>query len=191
MITIDTDTSTLSGKSRRLLHEWKRMEELIGNNPHISYTVTKRNDDGLPVGYSVKYAMRSICGVENEQSLNDDSVANPPIFADEFIMEIAIPREFPCVDAMPAFRFLTTDEEGRETNHPWHPNIRYYGAMAGRVCLNQQDTYTDIAWSVVRIAEYLSYSRYHAVNEPPYPEDHRVAQWVVKQGEPSKWIFFD
>lgn len=36
----------------------------------------------------------------------------------------------------------------------------------------------------------LCYDLYHAFPEPPYPEDLKVAEWVLKQGEPKGWIFF-
>ena len=37
------------------------------------------------------------------------------------------------------------------------------------------DTYTDLVWGVERVAHYLRYDVYHAVSEPPYPEDLKVA----------------
>jgi hypothetical protein len=53
------------------------------------------------------------------------------------------------------------------------------------------DTYTDLVWGVDRVASYLRYETYHARQEPPYPEDLKVAAWVVCQGEPRGWIFFN
>jgi hypothetical protein len=41
---------------------------------------------------------------------------------------------------------------------------------------------------VKRVASYLTYERYHAVAEPPYPEDLQVAAWVIRQAEPNGWI---
>ena len=52
------------------------------------------------------------------------------------------------------------------------------------------DTYTDLAWAVERVAQYLRYEIYHAVSEPPYPEDLKVAAWVIRQGEPKEWTVF-
>ena len=137
------------------------------------------------------YHIHSICSVERIEQLNEPGVSNPPIFASLFQMRIDLPVNYPCIDALAEFRFLTCDAEGQPIPHPWHPNIRYFGEFAGRVCLNAPDTYSGLAWSVERIAHYLSYDRYHAIQEPPYPEDFKVAEWVIKQGEPNRWIFFD
>ena len=49
----------------------------------------------------------------------------------------------------------------------------------------------DLAWYVERVALYLRYDLYHAVQEPPYPEDMKVARWVLRQGEPEGWVYFD
>ena len=78
-----------------------------------------------------------------------------------------------------------------EIPHPWHPNIRYFGEFAGRVCLNTLNSHTSLAWCVDRVALYLRYDLYHAIQEPPYPEDPKVARWIIQQGEPNEWIFFD
>lgn len=184
----DFSTQALTGRNRRLLHEWQAMDERLQDNRCISYNITRRNTEGLPIGYLVTYHQRSICGVSKVEQLNTPGVQNRPLFADEFRMQIDIPVGYPCVDAMPQFHFLVVDNSGVEIAHPWHPNIRYFGPMAGRVCLNLPDTYADLVWAVLRVSDYLSYDLYHAVNEPPYPEDVRVAQWVLRQGEPEGWI---
>jgi hypothetical protein len=140
--------------------------------------------------YLVEYRIRSICGVDNLEQLGNADCSQQPIFADRFLMQIDLPEKYPCVDAQPAFCFLTKDEEGNDIPHPWHPNIRYFGSFAGRVCINMADTYTDLAWGVERVAKYLRYECYHAVSEPPYPEDLQVASWVIRQGEPNGWVYF-
>ena len=181
----------MSGRNRRLQYEWHKLEERFGARPDIVVSVAAANAAGLPVRYEVVYHLRSLCGVEHVARLGEPGVSNPPLFARDFRMEIVLPPSYPCVDGMPQFRFLTADGEGRPIPHPWHPNLRYFGPLAGRVCLNMSDTYTDLAWCVSRIAQYLRYDVYHAVNEPPYPEDMQVAAWVVRQGEPKEWIYFD
>jgi len=178
----------LSGRDRRLWHEWQMIEDGLRARPDISWRVTKTNAQGLPTGYCIDYHIQSICGVTNEAQLNQPGAVNKPQMADEFRMLIDLPDAFPCVDGAPVFRFLTEDEQGKPIAHPWHPNIRFYGAFAGRVCLNRTDTYTDLIWGIKRVAEYLRYERYHALNEPPYPEDQQVAAWVIRQAEPNGWI---
>ena len=182
---------TLSGRNRRLLHEWRTLEDRFGARKDVDVQVAACNAAGLPVRYWVDYRLRSICGVEQVERLGERGVENPPRFADSFRMEIELPVNYPCVDGSPVFRFLTADTQGRPLPHPWHPNIRWFGPMAGRVCLNMGDTYTDLAWGVDRIAQYLRYDLYHAVSEPPYPEDLQVAAWVIRQGEPREWIYFE
>ena len=181
----------MSGRNRRLQYEWRQLEERFGARPDIDVSVAETNAAGLPVRYRVDYHLRSLCGVEQVERLGESGVAHPPLFATLFLMEIVLPAGYPGVDAMPQFRFLTENEAGAPIPHPWHPNIRYFGPMAGRVCLNMSDTYTDLAWGVDRIAQYLRYDLYHAVSEPPYPEDMQVAAWVIRQGEPNGWIYFD
>ena len=180
----------LKGKERRLLAEWKEIERQTAGREDLSCRVVRSNPSGLPTGYEVEYRIRSICGVEDEESLGTPGCVNPPLFADRFVMSIDLPEEYPCVDAPAHFRFLTTDEKGLPIPHPWHPNIRWRGKMAGHVCLNRTDSFTPLAWGIERVAQYLRYERYHALNEPPYPEDQQVAAWVIRQGEPNEWIYF-
>ena len=185
------DGQKLTGRNRRLLYEWKRLEERVAARQDFGIEVAGLNAAGLPTRYLVTYLIRSICGVERLERLDEPGVSNEPVFATTFRMAIDIPEDYPCIDSQPAFRFLTHDEEGNPIPHPWHPNIRYFGDFAGRVCLNVPDSYMDLAWYVERIASYLRYDRYHARQEPPYPEDMKVARWVMRQGEPMGWIAFD
>ena len=187
----DFDLSRLSGRNRRLLYEWKHLEEMLSTRNDISYEVIKCNSQGLPVGYTVAYHIRSIQSVEQMELLDVPGISNAPVWGTLFYMGIYIPENYPCVDAPAEYRFLTHDSEGNPIPHPWHPNIRYFGEFKGRVCLNIPDTYASLAWGVDRVSAYLRYDLYHAVQEPPYPEDPKVARWVIRQGEPNKWIYFD
>ena len=180
-----------SGRNRRLLNEWRQMEERLDGRNDICFSVVRRNADGLPLSYLVDYRLRSICGVNDVEHLGEPGVSNAPLFATGYLMRIDLPEGYPSVDAPPSFRFLTYDDDGRPIPHPWHPNIRYFGDFAGRVCINMADTYTDLAWGVERVAHYLRYEVYHAIAEPPFPEDLKVAAWVIRQGEPNEWIYFD
>lgn len=185
------DEKRLTGRNRRLLNEWRRLEERMSLRPDITIEATKANAAGLPVMYKVTYLIKSICGVERMERLDEPGVSNDPVFATSFTMTVDIPEDYPCIDSQPRFCFLTHDENGEPIPHPWHPNIRYFGSFAGRVCLNAPDSYMDLAWYVERIASYLRYDRYHAKQEPPYPEDMKVARWVLRQGEPMGWVHFN
>lgn len=180
----------MTGRDRRLQAEWQEIQRQFGGRQDIICRPTAFSGAGLPERYEVEYLIRSICGIENVEALGTAGVSNPPVFADRFVLGIDLPEEFPCVDAPPEFRFLTSAVDGSPLPHPWHPNVRWFGRMAGHVCLNRTDTFTSLAWGIGRIEEYLRYERYHALNEPPYPEDQQVAAWVIRQGEPNEWIYF-
>lgn len=180
----------LSGRNRRLLYEWQKLEQALKGRSDIGWHVVATNAVGLPTSYCVDYQIHSICGVTDVENLNLPGVINKPLFADRFLMQIELPERYPCVDAAPVLRFLTKDDDGNDIPHPWHPNIRYFGSFAGRVCINMADTYTDLLWGVERVASYLRYECYHAIAEPPFPEDMQVAAWVIRQGEPNEWVYF-
>jgi hypothetical protein len=183
--------SQLNGRNRRLLFEWRQLEEKLSRRQDISLSVVKRNAAGLPIVYLIDYRLRSICGVEHLDQLNKTGIENRPIFSDGYQMTLELPPGYPGVDAPPLLNFLTVDSSGQPIAHPWHPNIRFFGAFAGKVCINMTDTYTDLLWGVERVASYLRYDTYHAIMEPPYPEDLEVAAWVRHQGEPNGWIIFE
>ena len=185
------DKSQLSGRNRRLLYEWQQLEQRLEGRHDITCEVICRNTAGMPTAYLINYQLRSICGVTNMERFGESGVVNQPQYATGYKMRIDLPEGYQSVDAPPVFRFMIQDEKGQPIPHPWHPNIRYFGDFAGRVCINMVDTYTDLIWGVERVAQYLRYDLYHAVSEPPYPEDLKVAAWVIRQGEPNEWIYFD
>lgn len=185
------DKGQLSGRNRRLLYEWQQLEQRLEGRHDITCEVIRRNTAGMPTAYLINYQLRSICGVTNLENFGEPGVVNKPQYATGYKMRIDLPEGYPSVDAPPVFRFMIQDEKGQPIPHPWHPNIRYFGDFAGRVCINMVDTYTDLIWGVERVAQYLRYDLYHAVSEPPYPEDLKVAAWVIRQGEPNEWIYFD
>lgn len=185
------EMSQFSGRNRRLLYEWQQLEKQLEGRHDVTCKVIRQNTAGMPTAYLISYQLKSICGVTDMEHFGQPGTQNLPIFATGFKMRIDLPDGYPSIDAQPAFRFLTHDENGTPIPHPWHPNIRYFGDFAGRVCINMVDTYTDLAWGVQRVAQYLRYDLYHAISEPPFPEDLKVASWVIRQGEPNEWIYFD
>ena len=176
----------LTGTNYRLLEEWEAMLTRFRNNPEIIVVIRERNGEGLPIVFEVAYKIRSFCGVMEK----DENGLEKPLFANRFLMRINIPNGYPSVDGKLDFRFMKEDIFENEIPHPWHPNIRYFGDFVGHVCLNNvaYGTFTDLALYVEKVALYLKYYKYHAVNEPPYPEDDLVAKWVLEQGEPNGWI---
>lgn len=141
----------------------------------MTVEVVRTTPSGIPTAYEVTYHIRCICGIRPDLT---------PIFHNHFTMEMLLPEGYPQIDALPICHFIGEIK-------PWHPNIRYYGEMSGRVCINMLSTHADLAWCLERIALYLRYELYHAIHEPPYPEDLKVAEWVRHHGEPNEWIFYD
>jgi len=159
------------GRDTRLYNEWKMMDAAYASHQDISYHVSKRNPAGMPVEYIITFRIKSIIGVEdpNVQGLQK------PVFGDEHILRITIPNNYPSADGgYPDFRFITD---------VWHPNIRYFGDFKGHVCLNFENsgTSTSLVEFINKIAAYLRYEEYHALDEYPFPEDPTVAQWVISQ----------
>ena len=171
--------SQVKGRQRRLLNEWNDIVATIGPRRDITVEVIATNANSIPTDYRVTYDLLSI------RDVND---AGEPLFARGFTMDVTLPDDYPQADAPPEFRFITT---AATPWLPWHPNISHYGDMAGRVCLNRLNTFSSLAWGIERVALYLRYELYHALPEPPYPEDLKVAEWVRKKGEPNEWIFFE
>lgn len=175
-----------TGRNRRLMHEWEAIDQRFRDDKQIVYVIRKRNSENLPVEYEIDFKVKSFCNV----SPADSHGLEKPVTADSFRMSIRIPNNYPSVDSKLEFRFITKDAEGKDIPHPWHPNIRFFGDFAGRVCLNTPacGTFTDLAWYVDRVLSYLKYEKYHAQNTPPFPEDNKVAEWVLNQAEPNGWI---
>ncbi|MCF0166743.1 MAG: hypothetical protein HUJ89_06265 [Bacteroidales bacterium] len=175
----------MTPRQRRLSNEYAGLQRLAAARPEISVQVT-REEMGVPVRYLVLYHLRSLCGVTNVEHLGEDGYENEPLYADEFRLSVSFPPSYPAIDAMPVLEFEVCDEEHRPIPHPWHPNIRYFGAFSGAVCMNYTDSYDSVAWAVDRVLSYLRYELYHAENEPPYPEDLKVARWVLQNEDKIK-----
>lgn len=183
----DFKNEDLFGREARLLYEWEKIDEYCQRSKDVSYLVRKTTPLGLPVLYEVEYRIHSFCGVNPL----DTHGLQTPMFADKFLMNIYIPNNYPNIDSKLEFKFALKDINGKEIPHPWHPNIRYFGDFAGRVCLttNLYGSYTDLAWYIKRVKQYLKFEAYHAdENRPPFPEDLEVAKWVREQSEPQGWI---
>jgi hypothetical protein len=149
------------------------MEEAFASHVTISYSVIKCTPSGLPVGYEVTFRIRSITGVDEP----DAQGFQKPVFGDQHVLRITLPNNYPSADGgYPDFTFVTD---------VWHPNVRYFGEFKGHVCLNFENcgTSTSLAEYVGKVADYLRYDDYHALDEEPYPEDQTVAQWVREQGD--------
>ncbi len=192
------DRKSLSGRDRRLLTEWRLIEGRFDKDEQIDVEVVRRNPQGLPTEYRVTYKLRSICGVEGCEQECGESYdlrntlieSGAPMFANRFVMMLTLPPSYPCMDGAPQLRFVDVDSMGESVAMPWHPNIRFYGSFKGRVCLNAMDSFVELVWCIERVAKYLRYELYHSIQEPPYPEDLRVARWLNHNIESIDWNEF-
>ena len=169
------------GRETRLYNEWKMIDADYSSNDEISYSINKRNPSGIPVAYEITFLIKSITGVEDM----DGDGFQKPIFGEKHILHINLPNNFPSADGgYPEFKFVTD---------VWHPNIRFFGDFKGHVCLNFESngSSTTLSDYICKVAGYLRYGEYYAINEYPYPEDQNVARWVLEQAEPQGWLIFN
>jgi len=179
----------LSARNMRLLNEWKAIHQMLLDNRYIKYIIRHTNRDELPDEYEIVYNIKSITGVEQVRDYrlkeNGQEVVKQlrrPVYGNEHKMQIRIPPDYPnAVTGKPTFKMITD---------VWHPNIRYFGDLKGRICLNESnlDAGNTLADRVMDVAFYLKFERYFAINEPPFPEDEDVALWVREEAEPNKWL---
>jgi ubiquitin-protein ligase len=151
----------------RLAKEHLYLHEVCERSTRISYQLPK-NKALPPDVYEIHYRLRSIVGVDKDQQ---------PIFGNSHKAEIALPLNYPIQG--PIIRMLSP---------VWHPNIKYHGQR--RVCSNIDNfglTY-QLGDLILRLGEMLQYKNYHALPEPPYPEDEQVARWVRDFAEPREII---
>lgn len=121
----------------------------------------------IPSVYHIHYHFKSIVGIDENQN---------PVYGHHHVLELSIPEQYPLEGCKIA---MLTDV--------WHPNIKSDGRFKGRVCGNTDSfglTY-DLYQLVLRVGEILQYKNYHAIHTPPYPEDAKVAQWVIEFAEPQ------
>ncbi len=133
----------------------------------IDFEVIRTTDLSIPVVYHVHYRFKSIVGIDENLQ---------PIFGDHHIAELSLDRPYPLE---PCKVYMKSDV--------WHPNIKWDGRLKGRVCSNvdKLGIAFDLHGLVLWVGEILQYKNYHAKNEPPYPEDINVAEWVLNFAEPN------
>ena len=121
----------------------------------------------IPTKYEVTYHLRTITGIKEDQS---------PIFGGKHVVEISLPKRYPLESAK---IYMKTPV--------WHPNIQYHGKFRGRICGNTQNFGKGygLRQLVLRIVEILEYKNYHAEHTHPFPEDGKVAEWVLEYAEPK------
>ena len=153
-------------KYRRYAREHMAMSEI--KSDVITWEVKEEQTAlNIPVKYHVHYNIKSITGIDEDQN---------PIFGNHHTLEISFPPRYPLVPC--AIKMVSP---------VWHPNIKSDGNYKGRICGNVKNfgKAYDLSLLVLRIGEILQYKNYHAEHIPPYPEDAKVAEWVVSYAEPN------
>jgi ubiquitin-protein ligase len=121
----------------------------------------------IPNKYLITYHLRTIVGINDDQS---------PNYGYHHEIEVELPQKYPLESAK---IYAKTPV--------WHPNVQFHGKFKGRVCgntLNFGKGY-GLQQLVFRIEEILKYKNYHAEHTHPFPEDGKVAEWVLEYAEPQ------
>ena len=167
-------------RENRLGIEHQLVEDFCRQSKLVTYEALQRKGGLPPDRYFFHYSLRSVVGIDNDQR---------PVYGDEHTVEVILPPEFP-FGGRPSCKMVTP---------VWHPNIKYDGYFAGKICINTEalGSWHTLDMLIERIGEMLQYKTYHAVNVPPHPEDAKVAIWVRDFAEPNgivdkdKGIFTD
>ena len=179
----------LSPRGKKLLKEWKKINDLCEHSDVIKYIVRKRNREGLPVEYEIIYHLKSIVNVEDSKEeaivVNGEKIVKNlrrPVFGFEHRLSISLPNNYPSAfGGNPEFKMISDT---------WHPNIRATGKFKGRICLNDKDLGVTIGLDqrILRVGKYLQYQTYWANDSYPWPEDQIVAEWIREEAEPAGWV---
>lgn len=155
-------------RDNRLAKEHELLDDFCSQSKLVDYEAVPRKGGLPPERYIITYYVRSIIGIDEDKS---------PIYGDEHIAEIVIPPEYP-LGGQPSCYMKTP---------VWHPNIKFDGRFAGKICVNKKALghWHTMNMMAERIGEILQYKNYYAINEPPYPEDANVATWVRQYAEPN------
>ena len=145
--------------------------ELAQRSDVIDFEIEASTSDlKIPTLYKIHYKLKSIIGINADKA---------PIFGYHHVMELGFPTRYPIE---PCTIYMKTDA--------WHPNIKSEGKFKGKICGNVRGfgkTLT-IDQLVLRIGHILQYKNYLAEFVPPYPEDPKVAEWVLNYAEPQSLV---
>lgn len=158
----------------RLQMEHTAIKEYCENSDLVSFSASLLREGLPPDRYLVKYAVKSIIGIDENQE---------PVYADEHFVSIDLPHDYPMVSG-PLCKMKS---------QIWHPNIRHDGPFKGRICINSNalGAWFTLDLLVHHLGEMLQYKNYHAEPIQPYPEDPKVAKWVKEYAEPAGLLHND
>ena len=158
-------------RDNRLVTEHQLLDSFCQQSPLISYEAIPRKGGLPPERYLIHYRVKSIVGID---------VFRNPVYGYDHTAEIVISPEYP-LGGQPSC-FMKTQV--------WHPNIKFDGHFAGKICVNKEALghWHTLDMMAERIGEMLQWKNYHAVNTHPFPEDANVAAWVREYAEPNNIV---
>jgi hypothetical protein len=118
-----------------------------------------------PEKYNVSFSCTGIAGIRQDGA---------PIFSTDHRMSIYLDHDYPRTE--PKMLFMTPI---------WHPNIS--SEEPRQICTDRSKTWwagKDLDQLALTLGEMVCYQLYHAKWEPPFPQDKRVAEWVLEYAEP-------
>ena len=147
----------------RLKNEWSELQELNDKSETVQVVPINRLPGSEPDEFRITLRCKGILRLDRTQE---------PVFGNIHTVLMKCDDDFP---NQPPALYWETDI--------WHPNIDHERKS---VCINASEwvgsqSLVDVCRKVFEMAQYKSY---HALNEPPYPLDHTVADWVRQQAEP-------
>lgn len=152
----------------RYAKEHQSLASLAESSDVISYEVVDTTSSlNIPILYRIFFNLKTITHIDEAQA---------PVYGYQHTLELGIPNRYPLE---PCTIYMKTDV--------WHPNIKSDGRFKGKICGNVKGfgkTMT-IDQLVLRIGEILQYKNYLAEFVRPYPEDQKVADWVLAYAEPN------
>jgi hypothetical protein len=162
----------------RLATDHIKLHETCARSDRMSYEVVTPHPimPNPPVAYRITFDVKSITRIDEKDKA--------PVFDEGFAVNVQLPYAsggdpYPYSPAM-----LYVDVDHKPV---WHPNIKYEGDFAGRICGNSKTfgKAYDLGLLAIRIGEILQYKNYLAEHVDPFPEDTAVALWVREYAEPK------
>lgn len=118
-----------------------------------------------PEKYIISFSCVGISGIGQDGS---------PVFSTDHRVSIYLDHDYPRTE--PRMLFVTPI---------WQPNIS--SQVPRRICTDSSKTWwagKDLDQLALTLGEMICYQLYHARWEPPFPQDKRVAEWVLQYAEP-------
>jgi hypothetical protein len=158
-----------NSRTVRLRIQQDNLVKLASRSDFISVTPLEVRPGWPPEKYLISYTCRGIVGVRQD---------GQPVVAEHHQLKMYLDHDYPRSE--PHLLFLTP---------LWHPNVSF--SEPRKVCTDRAKSWwagKDLDELVLLVGEMVQYKIYHAKEEPPFPQDVQVAQWVRSFAEPRGLI---